>query len=67
MGTTGVTAGGSNSQNQMISNENTRRGHFSHFRIVRANPFEDLRLLEKAIIIHLQETTIIIIYHHYHY
>src|SRR6266540_2504335 len=36
--TTGVTAGGSSSQNNATSNVNTRRGYFSHFGTVGANP-----------------------------
>src|SRR6266498_1132237 len=36
--TTGATVRGSNSQNNATSNINTRRGHFSHFETVRANP-----------------------------
>ncbi len=35
--TTGTTAGGSNSQNNVTSNVNTGRGYFSHFGIVGAN------------------------------
>src|SRR6266540_6949799 len=36
--TTGVTAGGSSSQNNATSNVNTRGGYFSHFGTVGANP-----------------------------
>src|SRR6266498_944269 len=33
--------GGSNPQNNATSNVNTREGHFSHFRTIEANPFEE--------------------------
>ncbi len=36
--TTEVMVGGSNPQNNATSNVNTRGGHFSHFRIIEANP-----------------------------
>ncbi len=38
MGTTGVTARRSNSQNNTISNASIRGGYFSHFGIIGANP-----------------------------
>ncbi len=57
--TTGATARGSNFQNNVTSNVNIGGGHFSHFGTVGANLFRGFRLLEEAIIIHLQKITII--------
>ena len=41
--TTGVMAGRSNPQNNTISNMNTKGGHFLHFGIIGANPFEGFK------------------------
>jgi len=38
-----VTARGSNLQNNTISNMNTKGGHFLHFGIIGANPFEGFK------------------------
>src|SRR6266508_7022536 len=41
--TTGATAGGSNSQNNITSNVNTGGGYFPHFETVGANPIGGFR------------------------
>ena len=64
--TTGTTAGESNSQNNVTSNINTGGGYFSHFGTVGANLIGGFGLLRTIIIIRLQKTITITIYHYYH-
>ncbi len=45
--TTGVIVGGSNHQNNVTSNVNTRGGHFSHFETIEANPFREFEAFEE--------------------
>src|SRR6266511_586942 len=43
-----IIAGGSNTQNNATSNVNTRRGHFSHFGTIGANPFRGFGTFERG-------------------